>query len=351
MQATATNIQPNCQIRMVTHQARAKQVHVAPEQVIWLHRTAVGNPAQAANPPKAENPGFWKGIGASASQGFGGNLGFGVSNLVTGGLGYAMGSAMSGKSKPSDAASESRATQGRQPTQQLQATQATQVTQESEATQATRAMQEPQKPQRGKQQIWLERKMAFKRKTSVTTGSEPTTRLGDSEELDTKEKASNTTEALSREQADQAPTSTSESRPGYSQHLPWTSPEGGEHYCKRQGWYEENGRFLADEEDTTKWKSSKGVSFNWSAPVVEDCRWEGSPPFCGTADEYTGAVVDGWKLIIGDRIRKKAICKKPFSRYYSGQDCCRKFDARNKCRRGYRRLWCKTKNPWDYEES
>ncbi|RDA86317.1 hypothetical protein CP532_5667 [Ophiocordyceps camponoti-leonardi (nom. inval.)] len=241
--------------------------------------------------PKAENPGFWKGIGASASQGFGGNLGFGVSNLVTGGLGYAMGAAMSGKSN--------RGSESREPSN-------------GSFSGIWEVLQNLI--------IQKERQQIQRKQSQVDSVQQPT---------------------------NQSPerNSTSELKPEDPQALPWTaaSPGSGDDHCKRQGWYDENGRFLAEEDDTTEWKTRQGLSLNWSHPVVEDCRWEGSPPFCGTADEYTGAVVDGWKLIIGDRIRQKAICKKHFSRYYSGQDCCLKFDAKNKCRRGYRRLWCKTK--------
>ncbi|RDA93669.1 hypothetical protein CP533_4920 [Ophiocordyceps camponoti-saundersi (nom. inval.)] len=189
--------------------------------------------------------------------------------------------------------------------------------------------------------------------------SESTTGLKDVQEVEAKGGASNSRVAddmsspssqgrFDREAADHSlgPDSSSESRPEDPHDLPWTAtrPSEEDSHCKRRGWYDEHGRFLAVEEDTLNWKTSEGLSFSWSAPVVEACRWEGSPPFCGTADEYTGAVVHGWKLVIGDRVRHRAICRKHFSRYYSGQDCCQKFDAQNKCRRGYRRLWCKTRS-------
>ncbi|KAF4584069.1 hypothetical protein GQ602_005442 [Ophiocordyceps camponoti-floridani] len=121
----------------------------------------------------------------------------------------------------------------------------------------------------------------------------------------------------------------------------------GPSYCQRRGWYQKRSRFMAAESDTYEWTLMTRRIANWSNLVVEDCRWDGQPPNCGFAEEMEGDVKLGWTLVIGDRVHWREICEQHFSIYFNGKDCCEKYEYRNPCRRGYRRLWCLSKNPFE----
>ncbi|PFH61332.1 hypothetical protein XA68_17634 [Ophiocordyceps unilateralis] len=150
----------------------------------------------------------------------------------------------------------------------------------------------------------------------------------------------------------EAHNSSSAARPNEPQHLQKRTrrPKCGSTYCKRRGWYHSPGEFLAAEADTLEWKQYNTGMLNWSDLVVEDCRWDGQPPVCGIAEELSGVVEHEWTLIADHRLHSREVCDDHFSPYYSGKDCCEKFNSRNPCRRGYRRLWCRTKNPFKHQD-